>query len=112
MGWKPVDDDFRPLVLGIDAGGTMTDTLLVDEHGRFAVGKASTTPHNESEGFLESAEDAAGYWDLGTRETFEQLSVVLYSGTGMLNALLSRTGRKLGLQIGRASCRERGERSA
>lgn len=101
MGWKPVDDDFRPLVLGIDAGGTMTDTLLVDEHGRFAVGKASTTPHNESEGFLESAEDAAGYWDLTTRETFEQLSVVLYSGTGMLNALLSRTGRKLGLLVTR-----------
>jgi len=94
-------DDFRPLVLGIDAGGTMTDTLLVDEQGRFAVGKASTTPHNESEGFLESAEDAAGYWDLGLRETFEQLSVVLYSGTGMLNTLLSRTGRKLGLLVTR-----------
>src|SRR5690606_16385522 len=79
----------------------MTDTLLVDEQGRFAVGKASTTPHNESEGFLESAEDAAGYWDLGLRETFEQLSVVLYSGTGMLNTLLSRTGRKLGLLVTR-----------
>ena len=39
--------DVRPLVLGIDAGGTMTDTLLVDEYGRFAVGKAATTPHNE-----------------------------------------------------------------
>lgn len=91
--------EFRPLVLGIDAGGTMTDTLLVDEQGRFAVGKAPTTPHNESEGFLESAEDAAGYWQLTSREAFEQLAVVLYSGTGMLNTLLSRTGRRVGLLV-------------
>jgi acetone carboxylase beta subunit len=91
--------EFRPLVLGIDAGGTMTDTLLVDAQGRFAVGKAATTPHDESIGFMESAEDAAGYWDMPTRRTFEELSVVLYSGTGMLNTLLSRTGRRLGLLV-------------
>lgn len=94
-------NDFRPLVLGIDAGGTMTDTLLVDENGRFAVGKASTTPHNESEGFLESAEDACGQWGLATRDAFAQLAVVLYSGTGMLNSLLSRTGRRVGLIVTR-----------
>lgn len=94
-------NEFQPLVLGIDAGGTMTDTLLVDEHGRFAVGKAATTPHNESEGFLESAVDAAGQWGLTSRETFEKLSVVLYSGTGMLNTLLSRTGRRVGLLVTR-----------
>lgn len=79
----------------------MTDTLLVDEHGRFAVGKASTTPHNESEGFLESAQDATQQWKLTMREAFEQLSVVLYSGTGMLNSLLSRTGRRVGLLVTR-----------
>src|SRR5690625_4400219 len=79
----------------------MTDTLLVDEHGRFAVGKASTTPANESEGFLESADDAAGQWGLTSKETFEQLSVVLYSGTGMLNSLLSRTGQRVGLLVTR-----------
>lgn len=94
-------NEIRPLVLGIDAGGTMTDTLLVDEHGRFAVGKASTTPANESEGFLESADDAAGQWGLTSKETFEQLSVVLYSGTGMLNSLLSRTGQRVGLLVTR-----------
>lgn len=93
--------DRKPLVLGIDAGGTMTDTLLVDADGHFSVGKAATTPHNESEGFIESSIDAAGNWDMGMRETFEQLSVVLYSGTGMLNTLLSRTGRRIGLIVTR-----------
>lgn len=88
-----------PLVLGIDAGGTMTDTILVDEEGNFAIGKAPTTPGKEAEGFIESAYDATGIWGLDAKKTFEELSVVLYSGTGMLNTLLSRTGQRLGLLI-------------
>src|SRR5699024_11465451 len=78
-----------PLVLGIDAGGTMTDTILVDEEGNFAIGKAPTTPGKEAEGFIESAYDATGIWGLDAKKTFEELSVVLYSGTGMLNTLRS-----------------------
>ena len=34
----------QPIVVGIDAGGTMTDTILVDERGHFKIGKAATTP--------------------------------------------------------------------
>ena len=51
----------RPLVLGIDAGGTMTDTFIVDEKNNFEVGKAATTPQDESVGFLESTQDAISY---------------------------------------------------
>jgi N-methylhydantoinase A/oxoprolinase/acetone carboxylase beta subunit len=32
-----------PRVLAIDAGGTMTDTFIVDESGSFVVGKAQTS---------------------------------------------------------------------
>lgn len=91
----------KPLVLGIDAGGTMTDTILVDKQGNFAVGKAPTTPGHEAEGFIESAKDATNLWNLDTNKTFEELEVVLYSGTGMLNTLLSRTGQRLGLIVTR-----------
>ena len=52
----------KPLVLGIDAGGTMTDTFVVDENGDFTVGKAATTPHDESLGFLESADGREIYF--------------------------------------------------
>jgi N-methylhydantoinase A len=86
-----------PIVIGIDAGGTMTDTILVDERGHFKIGKAATTPRNEAEGFIASAADAAEAWGLSLDELFSAVSVVLYSGTGMLNTLLSRTGRRLGL---------------
>lgn len=86
-----------PIVIGIDAGGTMTDTILVDAQGRFKIGKAATTPHDESEGFIASAEDAADAWGVSLDRLFSGVDVVLYSGTGMLNTLLSRTGRRLGL---------------
>ncbi|MBX3598184.1 MAG: hydantoinase/oxoprolinase family protein [Rhizobiaceae bacterium] len=87
----------HPIVIGIDAGGTMTDTILVDRDGHFKIGKSATTPKNESEGFIASAEDAADAWGCTLEELFSGVNVVLYSGTGMLNTLLSRTGRKLGL---------------
>src|ERR671919_335358 len=53
----------NPRVLAIDAGGTMTDTFIVDEAGSFVVGKAQTTPEDESAGFMESARDALEQWD-------------------------------------------------
>jgi acetone carboxylase beta subunit len=87
----------NPIVIGIDAGGTMTDTILVDENGHFKIGKAATTPRDESEGFIISAADAADAWGISLDDLFSGIDVVLYSGTGMLNTLLSRTGRKLGL---------------
>ncbi|MBX3566772.1 MAG: hydantoinase/oxoprolinase family protein [Rhizobiaceae bacterium] len=87
----------QPIVIGIDAGGTMTDTILVDADGHFKIGKSATTPKDESEGFLASAEDAAEAWGISLESLFSGVGVVLYSGTGMLNTLLSRTGRKLGL---------------
>ncbi|TPO17975.1 hydantoinase/oxoprolinase family protein, partial [Mesorhizobium sp. CU2] len=87
----------NPIVIGIDAGGTMTDTILVDQDGHFKIGKSATTPKNEAEGFLASAEDAAEAWGISLQDLFSGVNVVLYSGTGMLNTLLSRTGRKLGL---------------
>jgi acetone carboxylase beta subunit len=87
----------NPIVVGIDAGGTMTDTILVDQHGHFKIGKSATTPRDEAEGFIASAADAAEAWGISLESLFSGVHVVLYSGTGMLNTLLSRTGRKLGL---------------
>lgn len=75
----------------------MTDTILVDSQGHFKIGKSATTPKDEAEGFLASAEDAADAWGISLEALFSGVNVVLYSGTGMLNTLLSRTGRRLGL---------------
>src|SRR5438034_10995895 len=81
-----------PRVLAIDAGGTMTDTFIVDETGQFVVGKAQTTPEDESLGFMRSAEDALSYWGLDPAAAFPQIASGIYSGTAMLNRLLERKG--------------------
>ena len=48
--------------IALDTGGTMTDSFVIDEQGQFSVGKAFTTPHDESIGILNSLEDALSPW--------------------------------------------------
>src|SRR5919204_890338 len=81
-------------VLAIDAGGTMTDTFIVDRAGEFVVGKAQTTPSDESVGFMASTRDALGYWGLESQAALPQVVSGIYSGTAMLNRLLERKGRR------------------
>lgn len=89
----------QPRVLAIDAGGTMTDTFLVDDAGQFVVGKAQTTPEDESIGFRNSAVDALRYWEMDIREAFGHLRSGIYSGTAMLNRVLERKGRNVGIIV-------------
>jgi acetone carboxylase beta subunit len=86
-------------ILAIDAGGTMTDTFIIDENGEFVVGKAQSTPEDESVGLLNSSKDALAYWDTTVEEQFPQLLAGVYSGTAMLNRLVSRKGRRVGLIV-------------
>ena len=88
-----------PRVLAIDAGGTMTDTFIVDETGRFVIGKAQTTPEDESEGLLSSAVDALRQWQLTTEDVFPGIRSGVFSGTAMLNRLLSRKGLDVGVIV-------------
>lgn len=86
-------------ILAIDAGGTMTDTFIIDEKGDFVVGKAQTTPLDEHIGLLNSAKDALSQWDAKIDEEFPNLLAGVYSGTAMLNRLVSRVGRRVGLVV-------------
>jgi acetone carboxylase, beta subunit len=91
----PADAD-RLRVLAIDAGGTMTDTFVVDGRGGFVVGKAQTTPEDESVGFMASARDALAQRDTTPAQAFPRIVSGIYSGTAMLNRLLAREGRRIG----------------
>lgn len=86
-------------ILAIDAGGTMTDTFIIDDKGDFVVGKAQSIPEDESIGLLNSARDALTYWDTTVEEEFPKLLAGVYSGTAMLNRLVSRKGRRVGLIV-------------
>src|SRR5919198_376755 len=88
-----------PRVLAIDAGGTMTDTFIVDSAGSFVVGKAQTTPDDESRGFMVSTQDALRQWDTTPEQAFPSIAAGVFSGTAMLNRLLTRTGRNVGVIV-------------
>lgn len=89
----------KPRILAIDAGGTMTDTFIVDETGAFIVGKAQTTPQDESIGFMYSVDDAMRQWDLETGDGLSQIRTGIFSGTAMLNRLLERKGCRVGIIV-------------
>jgi acetone carboxylase beta subunit len=91
----------RIQVLGIDAGGTMTDTFFVDTDGNFVVGKAQSTPQDESVGLVNSSVDALAQWHLTVEDVFPQLVTAVYSGTAMLNRIVQRKGMRVGLIVNR-----------
>jgi N-methylhydantoinase A/oxoprolinase/acetone carboxylase beta subunit len=92
-------------LVACDAGGTMTDVIVVDEQGRSVIGKAPTTPRDESIGYLESLEEALRYMQLDLardgREFCQSIETAIYTGTSMLNALINLSGLKTGLLVTR-----------
>jgi len=54
------DDRHEPRLLAMDTGGTMADTFVVNEAANYTVGKAQTTPDDESSCTTNSFADALG----------------------------------------------------
>ena len=86
-------------VMGIDAGGTMTDTFFVREDGRFVVGKAQSNPEDESLAIFNSSQDALAHWKRDVDEVYPELLTCVYSGTAMLNRVVQRKGLDVGLMV-------------
>jgi len=84
-------------VLGIDAGGTMTDTFFVRDDGRFVVGKAQSNPDDESIAVYNSSQDALAHWRRDVDDVYPELVTCVYSGTAMINRVLARKGLDVGL---------------
>jgi acetone carboxylase beta subunit len=88
-------------IIASDAGGTMTDMIVVDSDGNFTIGKASTTPQDQSLGFWESLADAFDYRGIDFRrragDILPGVEAIVYLGTSMLNVLLTETGKKVGV---------------
>lgn len=85
-------------VMGIDAGGTMTDTFFVRADGTFVVGKAQSDA-DEANAVLESSKDALGHWNTTVEEVYPQMVTCVFSGTAMLNRVVGRKGLRTGLIV-------------
>src|SRR5688572_11151176 len=84
------------LVINVDTGGTFTDAFVMDG-SRSATGKARTTPHDLSVGFVNAVAEAAGGMGLDIGEAMRSASYVKYATTVGMNALIERVGPKVGL---------------
>ena len=70
--------------IGVDIGGTFTDTAAIDRSGRLSIGKTLTTPDRAVDGVLASiaASDAA----------LADTDIFVHGTTMVINALLERRG--------------------
>lgn len=91
----------RRNILALDAGGTMTDAILVNPDGTFRVGKAISRPDDVPRAYRESVEDAARMVGRSSDEVHRDCAVDIYCGTAMLNAILTGQGRRVGLLVTR-----------
>ncbi len=85
-------NEHHPSVLAYDAGGTMTDAFLVDTDGAFVVGKALSTPEDESKGAMASLSDGLKHWGMTAGDGVQSIKATIYSGTAILNRVLTREG--------------------
>jgi len=87
----------RAYRIGIDVGGTFTDFYCAHEGGGFHTAKTPTTHYDLSVGFMRGMGLLAKGLKLKLPEFLSGLSSVRYSTTVGTNALIERTGPKLGL---------------
>lgn len=79
-----------------DAGGTFTDTFVIDNEGTFWFGKASSTPKNLADGHMNSVEDALSDCVANQEEFFPNVEVAGFGTTAIVNTVLTRQGIKTG----------------
>lgn len=84
-------------MVGVDSGGTFTDSVVVDSQGRITIGKAPSTPHDFSAGVLDSLANAAGTLGITLQTLLQETEVFAHGTTVTTNALLTRNGVKTGL---------------
>ena len=91
-------------LVACDAGGTMTDVIIVDEEGRSVIGKAPTSPQDESIGYMESFWEALEYMGISKDEGQNfgaSVETAIYTGTSMLNTVINMSGYKTGIIVTR-----------
>ena len=83
--------------VGIDIGGTFTDFCSVADGARLVSYKTPTTHYDLSVGFMRGMRELARRHGMAPADYLARVEAVRYSTTVGTNALIERTGPKLGL---------------
>src|SRR3990172_5608961 len=84
-------------IISVDSGGTFSDCIVLDETGVIATGKAPSTPHDYSLGVIDSIKVAAEALGISLLDLISRASHFFHGTTVATNALLTRSGAKVGL---------------
>ncbi len=85
--------------IGIDTGGTFTDSFIADSKGRHWTVKVPTTPHDLTVCFADAIAQSAATVGLDRTQFLRQISIIRFSSTIGTNTILTRSGPKLGLLV-------------
>lgn len=83
--------------INVDIGGTFTDFFSAQEGGEVKISKTPTTNYDLSVGFMKGVKELSRMFGLGLNDFLQQTDAVRYCTTLGTNALIERTGPKLGL---------------
>ena len=83
--------------LGIDAGGTFTDFILADRNGNVQLFKAPSTPHDGTLAIRNGLAQIADAIGRSPAEIIADCDLCINGTTVALNALIEKTGVKVGL---------------
>lgn len=84
-------------IVGIDIGGTFTDTVVMEADGALSTYKSPTTPGALFEGFLANVELAAAAAGHTAEQFLGGVSYVGHGTTAATNAYIERSGAAVGL---------------
>jgi N-methylhydantoinase A len=84
-------------VIGIDTGGTFTDTVIVDDAGNRVTGKSETTPDAPTDGIINSLDDAVTNVGNTLEDVLSKTETLFHGTTLTTNTVIERTGKDVGL---------------
>ena len=83
--------------VAVDTGGTFTDVVICDSHGKLTVGKSLTTLDRYFNGFKNALDNAASEINLSGDEILTQSDVIIYGTTRSTNAMVEGKAAKTAL---------------
>lgn len=86
----------KEYVIGIDTGGTFTDVVVMSQSGEVWTAKASTTPDDFSRGVMDALTEAARVLSIERADLLNRSVLFKHGSTVATNALITRTGVKVG----------------
>ena len=84
-------------IIGIDTGGTFTDVTVLTPDGETVINKAATTPGDFSSGVMNALQVTAKSIGIDRASLLRQPIVLKHGTTVATNAMITRTGSKVGL---------------